>query len=146
MEPNVNGVIRNYQTIYLAGLQAIKPPIECTIDIFNAAMIKVQNSLVGLVENFDASMVKFEEALKCRNIALDLSYIKQNVGSESSNVAGNETSYIAEELGDFFKEVLKKNSYDLALYCAVSQLYEKEQLNDFPVKLADFKKRCSRLS
>jgi hypothetical protein len=146
MEPNVNGVIRNYQTIYLAGLQAKKPPLECTVDIFNAAISKVQNSLVGLVEEFDASMVKFEEFLKTRNINLDLSYTRQNVSSESSTIIGNELPYIAEELGDIFKLVLSNNSYDLALYCAATQLFRKCQSNDFPEKLADFKKRCAQLS
>lgn len=146
MEPNVNGVIRDYQTIYLAGLQARKPPIECTVDIFNAAMLKVQTSLVGLVENFDASMVRFEESLKSRNIAVDLSYIKQNASSESTTVAGNVTSYIAEELGDIFKLVLSKNSYDLALYRAAAQLLEKVEDDEFPEKLAEFTKRCAQLS
>jgi hypothetical protein len=146
MEPNVNGVIRNYQTIYLAGLQAKRPPLECTVDIFNAAITKVQNSLVGLVEEFDASMVKFEEFLKTRNIELDLSYTRQNVSSESATVIGNELPYIAEELGDIFKLVLSNNSYDLALYCAATQLFRKDQSNDFPEKLADFKKRCAQLS
>lgn len=146
MEPDVNGVIRDYQTIYLAGLQARKPPIECTVDIFNAAMLKVQSSLVGLVENFDASMVRFEASLKSRNIEVDLSYIKQNVSSESTTVAGNATSYIAEELGEVFNHVLSRNSYDLALYCAATQLFEKEQVNGFAEKLAEFKQRCAQLS
>lgn len=146
MDPNVNGVIRNYQTIYLAGLQARKTANECTLDAFNAAMIKLQNCLVGLVEKFDASMIQFEESLKMRNIELDLSYIKQNVGSEKSSINGNDVAYIAQELGDIFKDVLDNNSYDLALYCAATQLHEKEQVNEYPGKLADFKKRCAQLS
>jgi hypothetical protein len=146
MEPTVNGVIRNYHTVYLAGLQSRKPPVECTLDTFNSAMIKVHSSLVGLVEKFDASMVKFEESLKSRNIDLDLSYIKQNVNTERSTVAGSEISYIAEELGDLFKEVLNKNSYDLALYSAAAQQLENEQCNEYSGKLADFEKRCAQLA
>lgn len=146
MEPNVNGVIRNYQTIYLAGLQSAYKTNDCTADVFSAAMVKVQNSLVGLVEQFDASMIKFEAALERRDIDIDLSYIKQNIGSERSTASGNAVSFIAEELGDIFKEVLSKNSYDLALYCAVTQLLEKEQVSEYPDKLADFKRRCAHLS
>lgn len=146
MEPNVNGVIRNYQTIYLAGLQSTYKTNDCTADVFSAAMVKVQNSLVALVEQFDASMIKFEAALKRRDIDIDLSYIKQNIGSERSTASGNAVSFIAEELGDIFKEVLSKNSYDLALYCAVTQLLEKEQVSEYPDKLADFKRRCAHLS
>lgn len=145
MDPNVNGVIRNYQTIYLAGLHAIKPSRECTVEAFNVALVKLQSSLVGLVEEFDASMIKFEEFLKRRNIELDLSYIKQNVNIERSLVYGKEVSYIAEQLGDTFDEVLSKNSYDLALHCAATQLLEKEQVEDYSLKLADFKERCARL-
>jgi hypothetical protein len=146
MEPNVNGVIRNYQTIYLAGLQSTYKTNDCTADVFSAAMVKVQNSLVGLVEEFDASMIKFEAALKRRDIDIDLSYIKQNIGSERSTASGNAVSFIAEELGDIFKEVLSQNSYDLALYCAVTQLLEKEQVGEYPDKLAEFKRRCAHLS
>ena len=109
-------------------------------------MVRVQNSLVGLVEEFDASMIKFEAALKKRDIDVDLSYIKQNIGSERSTASGNAVSFIAEELGDIFKEVLSKNSYDLALYCTVTQLLEKEQVSEYPDKLADFKRRCAHLS
>jgi hypothetical protein len=144
MDPEVNRTIRNYQTIYLAGVHTRKASQECTLDIFNAAMVKAKNSLVGLVEKFDASMIKFEESLKKRSIELDLSYMRQNVSSEKSKSNGNEISYIAEELGDIFKEVLSENSYDLALYCAVTQLFEEEDIKDCSDKLADFKRRCGK--
>ena len=145
MEPKINRTIRNYQTIYLAGAHTRKMSSECTLDIFNAAILKVQNSLVGIVEKFDMSMIKFEEALKKRGIEVNLSYIKQNVGSEKSQPSQNKVAFIAEELGDLFKEVLSKNSYDLALYCAVSQLFEKEEIEGYASKLADFQRRCAEL-
>lgn len=143
MDPKVNRTIRNYQTIYLAGAHTRKSSTACTLDVFNAAMVKVQNSLVGLVEKFDASMIKFEESLKKRSIELDLSYVRQNVANEKSR--SNGVSYIANTLGDGFKQVLDENSYDLALYCAVTQLFEKDDAEESAEKLADFRRRCARL-
>ena len=143
MDPEVNRTIRNYQTIYLAGTHTRKASKACTLDTLNAAMIKVQASLVGLVEKFDASMMKFEESLSKRGIELDLSYVRQNVTNEKPD--SNGIAYIAEELGDIFKRVLDENAYDLALYYAVNQLFEKDDMEDYSEQLADFKRRCARI-
>lgn len=116
---------------------------ECTLDIFNSAVLKVRTSLVGLVEKFDESTIRFEESLQKRSIELDLSDIKQNLSSERFKPNRNEISYMAEELADLFKEVLSNNSYDLALYCAVNQLFEKEVIHGYSDKLADLKRRCA---
>ncbi len=98
---------------------------------------------MGLVEKFDESMIRFEESLQKRNIELDLSDIKQNVSSERFKRNRNEISYTAEELADLFKEVLSSHAYDLALYCAVNQLFEKEVIHGYSDKLADLKRRCA---
>ena len=141
MDPEVNRTIRNYQTSYLAGDQTRKTSKVCTLNTFNAALNKAQHNLVGLVEKYDASMIKFEESLRKRGIELDLSYVRQNVTNGKST--SNGISYIAEELGDIFKLVLDENAYDLALYCAVTQLFEKEDIEDSSEKMADFKRRCA---
>jgi Sulfotransferase family len=145
MEPNVNAVIRNYQTVYLAGQQGVSPVQQCTASVYNIAMSKLQASLVGIVEQFDASMVRFEEAFKKRHVAIDLSYVKQNVGSEDTALNTDVVSFIAEALGDLLKEVLSNNAYDLALYCAATQQLEQEEVSAYPDKLAEFKTRCARL-
>jgi hypothetical protein len=145
MDPQVNRTIRNYQTVYLAGLHTREASKECTLDIFHTATTKLEDSLVGLVEQFDMSMIRFEEFLKNRGLDVDLSYTKQNVSSEDSKPSGNKVSYIAQELGDVFDDVLSNNAYDLALHNAATQLFEKPNIQNYPEKLADFKHRCARL-
>lgn len=146
MDPQVARVVRNYQTIYLAGIKAQGPSAECTFDTFSAAMIKLKSCLFGLVEKFDVSMIKFEESLKKQNIDVDLSYIAQNVGSENHKSNGSMVSYIAEELGEVFEDVLSNNAYDLALYYAANQLFEENPVKEYLAKLGDFKRRCAQLS
>jgi hypothetical protein len=145
MDPKINRTIRNYQTAYLAGSHIRKESKECSLDTFSAATLTARDSLVGLVENFDLSMIQFEETFRNRGIELDLSYVKQNVSNEVPKSYGNEIEYIARELGDVLEDVVSKNAYDLALYCVVTEKLEKAYIQDYSNKLLDFRRRCAEL-
>jgi len=102
---------------------------------------------IGLVEAFDESMVLFEELLKPVFPDLNLAYVIQNVLQKKQSIKErieNLRSQLGEEL---FEILLAKNNKDLLLYEIVKgHFYERiNNIENFPEKLQDFRKRCSEL-
>lgn len=149
MEPSVGRTIRDYQVAYLAYGCKVRNSQSVGLKHFSAAAERFgDGSLVGVVEDFDRSLVVFEKQLGKHFPNIDLSYVRQNttrsVGSEQRNI-----NYLARELGDeVFELLVENNSFDLALYrMAKEGLVQKiSDIEGFEVHLEDFRNRCDQLS
>jgi len=138
--------IRNVHTMRFAGEDRGTPP--ATQEDFNKAVKTLKRCpSIGLVEEFDTSMVLFEEQLKPVFPNLDLSYIKQNVHQMPQSVE-KRIRKLREQLGDeLFKILLAKNEKDVRLYAMFkASFYKKvQEIDNFSDKLQNFKKRCAAL-
>ena len=149
MLPSVAHTIRNYQTLYLAGSHGLANDRDMALQYFPQALETVGgDSLIGLVERYDETMVVLEDALKGSFPQLDLSYVAQNVSkSKSRKDATRDTvAQSLEDLGDLQRAVIDNNSFDLALYQTVTQRLESRILgvDRFDEKLAEFQQRCQQ--
>lgn len=150
MQPDVARTIRNYQTLYLAGRHHPTDNAEIARHYFGVALAKIASSaFVGVVERYDESMVVLEEQLRSIFPDIDLSYVRQNVSvSPSVGQAGERiVAEVMSELGDLQKQVIDENSFDLALYQSGSAALQSriEGMENFALKLANFRQRCARL-
>ena len=151
MQPDVPATIRNYQTRYLAGFHVRSPHLEITPQAFGEAITHLRKgAVVGIVENYDESMVVIEDYFRRQSIELDLSYVRQNTGSSyASGNAAARTAALANELDQETLDcVLRENSLDLALYYeAKTKLSECcNKIDNFSGKLLDFRARCRALN
>ena len=151
MQADVARTIRNYQTVYLAGRHGATADADIAARFFAQALENLGSSpLVGTVEDYDRTMVLFEETLKTRFPQIDLSYIAQNVSGgkipPGSDTGDEAVARILTDLGGLQKQVIDENSFDLALYqAAVHRMNSRvDQIADFTDKLADFRARCQR--
>lgn len=149
MLPDVARTIRNYQTLYLAGNHAATADSHIATIDFPEAMRTIQgDSLVGLVERYDESMVMLEEQLRPWFADIDLSYVVQNAGKSRKRGAASHdvVARTLEELGDLQQTVIDQNSFDLALYQLAGQRLQSriDQIPGFERKLEAFRERCRR--
>ncbi|RLA44088.1 MAG: hypothetical protein DRQ97_11860, partial [Gammaproteobacteria bacterium] len=86
MQPGVARTIRNYQTRYLAGHHTRSSATDIPSRCFTEALATINNdvALVGLVEQYDKSMVVLEESLRVFFPAIDLSYVAQNIAAKKT--------------------------------------------------------------
>jgi hypothetical protein len=151
MLPDVAHTIRNYQTLYLAGIHGLASERDIALRYFPVALETVRSdSLIGLVDRYDESMVVLEDNLKECFADIDLAYVAQNV-SKSKRGRTTRQDAVAntlEELGDLQCTVIDKNSFDLALYQLVSERLDSRirDIARFDEKLEDFQERCQRLT
>ncbi|PID54764.1 MAG: hypothetical protein CR978_02040 [Gammaproteobacteria bacterium] len=150
MQHDVSRTIRNYQTVYLAGFHRRASNALLALKCFSDAIETFKAvPLIGLVEDYDTSMVVFESVLKQDFPELDLAYVAQNV-TQPTRVAADtdqEVASVLAELGDLAKTVIDENSYDLALYQLVKARLGSQTaaIADFSDRLAAFNQRCDAL-
>ena len=148
MAPGTPRTIRNYQTIYLAGVHNYSEDFEPGPGIFGTAMKTVRNSpLIGIVERYDESMVVIEHYLREALPALDLSYIRQNVTRRGWLRRDSSAASVLRRLGNLANTVVNNNSLDLALYQLVNRRLDDmiDRIEDFAARLGDFRSRCDAL-
>jgi len=150
MMPTVAHTVRNYQTLYLAGHHGLAADADLAGSYFPLACKSIyQDTLVGVVDRYDESMVVLEESLRRYFAEIDLAYVPQNVsrGKRRKASADEVVAGTLAELGDLQKQVIDHNSYDLALYqLAVSNLEARiSGIEGFSGKLSIFRERCQRL-
>ena len=149
MQRKVAPTIRNFQARYLAGCF---PPLHeklSELDYFSLALeVLRQNPFIGIVEQYDQSMVMLEDLLQPEFPGLDLAHVPQNVtrrrlGAESAR----DVSAVLDSLGDLQERVIEHNSFDLALYEAAMSLFRDrlEALDDLQGRMKDFRARCKAL-
>ena len=150
MRPKVAPTIRNFQSRYLSG--RLPPRYEkcADLDYFELAMQTLEQvPCMGIVENYDESMVLFEQQLGNDFPDIDLAHTPQNVsGNGLSKLDHDERiSRLMAELGSLQGRVLEANSFDLALYEAARHRFFKrlDAIDGFPDRLHRFRKRCATL-
>ena len=120
MRPDVPSTIRNMQIRYLtSGYSEDQFSGENTR--FELAKEFINNTpMIGVVEDFDQSMVVFEQYLLSKGFDhIDLTYQKQNVSSSSGQLMTIQESLgkLETTLGsDLYLEVCEKNQDDLRLF------------------------------
>ena len=152
MTSGVAPVIRNYQTLYLAGAHRLPPDREIGMAHFLDAIETLRgHALTGIVERYDESMVCFEEALRTSFPDIDLSYIPQNVSAATQRTVKCSTELGIRALREMDDElqssVLRHNGYDLSLYRMADELLDDRirSIDGFNRKLELFRERCERL-
>jgi hypothetical protein len=145
LTPEAGATIRNFQTRFLSGkLGRPRQPVD--EDDWQTARHRLDEIAVGLVDEFDTSMVLFEKRLRPVFPELDLAHVPQNVGQRSRDRDPGAELY--EELGaGLFDALLSANQYDFMLYeTARAVLHARRRsIEGFADCLAEYRSRCARL-
>lgn len=145
LRPDAPATVRNAQTIYCSGTGLGERPDS----IRHALELVESNSLIGLVDRYDESMVLFEEILREAFPELDLAYVMRNVSQKSGQAAAKDKrAEILEELGEVGDELIERNRHDLLIYKRAGELLDKRlgAVVDLERKLDEFRKRCQKLA
>lgn len=145
MESSSGAPIRNFQT-----RRCSQPPVRARAQVreedFSTVLHMLeQESLVGLVERYDESMVVFEEVLRPFYPSINLAYVKRNVTANRKATLDERIKDIRTSLGPDVAALLEEhNQWDQRLYeKANAKLSERIQsIPDFEERLVAFRKRC----
>lgn len=113
-------------------------------DLERAKEFAMNLSLLGIVEEFDASMILFETVLRPAFPTLDLSYVQQNVRQNRCIDTQERIACLRNEIGeDTYAMLLEGNSFDIELYEYALEIFKKRtgEMHDFGEKFAAFKSR-----
>lgn len=125
MKPEVPPTIRNIQTRYLTHNSVPRVEAMGNEHLESAINFVKSNQLVGIVEDFDRSMVIFDNELKPHFPKISLSYKKQNVTHTKQLSMEQKIDRIKSELGtDLYNKVLDENQLDIQLYRRASSIVE----------------------
>ncbi len=145
MKPDVGETIRNfYANRCLPPRKQRKEPFSEN-EILDAKKFISSIEMLGLVEQFDESMVVFEEFLKECNPYIDLSYVLQNVGQHIDESRDERIKKLRDAVGEeTFKVLKEKNKEDIDLYNYVKKEFKLRvsKISNFNEKLQSFRKRC----
>lgn len=148
MDHRGGGVVMNYQIKYCSG----RPGTDIS-DAFisNTADYLANNTLTGIVDRFDESMVYFEEKLGANFPNIDLSYVRQNVSRKkflAPQKVEKKVEAVLKELKEGAAVLEKNNRADIELYALANKALDEqiEKIANFDSKLSDFQRRCKQLS
>lgn len=147
MRPDVGATIRSFQVRYCSG-GVRRAKIDHT-DFEKAARSLIDTPLVGIVEQYDESMVLFEEAIRPLFPEIDLAYVAQNTGKRRKKSLEERVQSIKDMLSDETVDEFKLyNEAEFKLYDFATDLLTLRQkaINDFEGKLERFRDRCERLA
>ena len=149
MRPDVNPTIRDYQLRYCLSKAYENKSID--IETYNLAINKLaKNTVMGVVDRYDESMVVFEDKLRPAFPNINLAYVIQNEGRKSKveESVAVKAEKIITELGICSKQLIEQNQMDLKLYTYANKRLDQMimDIDDFDKKYLDFKSRCSLLS
>jgi len=120
-EPDVPKVISNYQTAYLSDKPLSRKREKVNLDVFLSAIenIKSKDTLIGTVEQFDASFNYISKQLNQFFPEYSFSYKVKNV----KRTRGPKEKYqeALYELKPVLADVIENNSYDIALHKLASE-------------------------
>lgn len=149
MRARVGGVIRNYQTLYLAGATARRSEAKFGLGVFGRAMATLRAvSDIGIVDRYDESIVLIEQAWRSHFPELNLAYIRQNASRRTdSGSVETKVQKVLSRLEGQQQQLIDSNSLDLAIYHLVNQRLDTRiaQYPDFEQHLTDFRARCAAL-
>ena len=142
MQPDVGGTIRNFHISRCLPADRSKNDHLTQEDVLAAKEYVDSVDMLGMVDQFDESMVLFAEYLQSIGLNMNLSYKVQNVGQYRKSNSDSVVEEIHNEIGDdTFNLLMEKNKQDLDLYEYVRQLFDKrkKQAADFQKKLVSYK-------
>lgn len=141
-----NLVMRNFQVVYLTKQNFLD--VADMKDYYFALEILKTIPIVGVVERMDESLVVAENTLSSYFENIDLSYIKQNVSPDRFGSLEERICFEKERIGDNLAEHLtESNRLDIALHEDANKILDDRirLIDDFEVKLSDFRIRCKKL-
>ncbi len=149
MRDDVPPTIRNFHIFKIQS-----PTVSWKNEIASNCLVQSKkqvekNSLIGFIENFDESMVLFENTLLKYFPNINLSYLKQNIGQKNKNSIENRIERIRKEIGKkTFELLLENNDLDMHLYEYAKRFFKNRllQINNFENHMADFRNRCSLIN
>ena len=148
MEPASTAVIRNFQTLYLMGRSA-SPNKLIGDDDFGALVESLaDHPLLGIVDQYDESMVLIEKELRKTYPQIDLSYVRRNVTTGRKEDLDGRIHDVYGKLGGGLSELLIENNYwDIKLYNEAKKIINNRisQTERFHEQLCVFQKRCQEL-
>ena len=130
MSDKVSPTIRNMHVRYLTR-NSLKSSENLSEEyLLLAKKFVLNNQLIGIVEEFDKSMVVFSSALKKTRFNIDFSYKRQNVTDNKKMSFSKQISKLKLELGgNLYQEVTDKNMLDIKLYDYTTQILEQRYLS-----------------
>jgi hypothetical protein len=149
LEAGVPRTIRDYQAGNITGNHDLSPAKEPPSSWLATASARLEQAAgVGVVDRYDESMVVLEAALKPAFPDIDLAYVRQNVTqTDTERSIDDKVEATLRRLGDQAGEVLRQNSFDLALYRQANLRLDAAlaQLPDAEARLEEFRERCQAL-
>lgn len=149
LDAGVPRTIRDYQTGNITGGHDHAPaqdPPPTWLSIASDRLLSLTGA--GVVDRYDDSMIVLEAALKPTFPTLDLAYVRQNVSQvDAQDSIEARVESTLERLGDLAGEILRQNSFDLALYRQANLRLDAAlaDLTDLAERRADFDGRCKAL-
>lgn len=174
LEPENPAVLRNYQTRFCAGILG-RAKFPVTDANFRAALELLDSvQLLGVVDNYDCSMVVFEHHLAQQGMSVNLAYVHQNAGrygagwrgklkhllgrapaaqpfrqqDRGAEATSRRAAWVLEQLRpELGTRLLEANQHDLRLHQeAQARLGARSALlPDFQQRVAEFHRRCALL-
>lgn len=122
MEPGIPKVIFDYQTLYIGAEGKRKPDQVVDLSIFKNAIERLnsENTLVGVVEEFDSSFEYIADSLKTYFPETNFKYKKKNINNSNSTDDKYHQALI--QLKNVLPEIINGNMFDLALYKAARDI------------------------
>jgi hypothetical protein len=123
LRDDVPKTIRNFHTAYLTA--CVPGRLDRTMDqlLEKAIELVERTPLVGLVEQFDASMAYFKPVMEVDFPGIDLSYEIQNSSRGAPASVEESVNRVREDLGEsLYAQFLEKNDADIKLYAAAESI------------------------
>lgn len=145
MDSGSPATIRNCQTIFLSG-DGPNPNNIVEKYIKASSLVNNKNCLIGVVDNFDCSMMLFEKQLKEFFPDLSLAYVRKNVTDMEVDLELDvKVEQVLAQLDNHLRQmVVDSNKYDSLLYHEVCMRMKKDITNfkNFEVEMESFLNRC----
>jgi hypothetical protein len=126
MRASVASTIRDMQVRYLTRNSNKDREVLTEEHFMSACQFVDGNSLIGLVERFDQSMLLFSKYLASIGVDMNFSYQKQNVSNTPKAGKTQQIDSLKDDLGaSLYQTLVEKNSMDLRLYEYFDQLLTK---------------------
>jgi len=152
MKPNVAPTIRDMQVRYLTQTSCRKSEQLNDLHYRAALSYLKENMLIGIVDEFDWSMVVFDHYLSEHDVEIDFSYKKQNVSREKQFTKEKKLEDSLEELrrdlGEpLYSKLLHNNQMDLKVHDVGKKLLKErfESIPEHKISLEKLRRKCSQL-
>jgi len=147
MLPNSSATIRNMHVRFLTANSQLSGELGSG-HLEQAKKYIQSNPLIGLVEEFDQSMVVFEQHFGQLGLPLDFTYIKQNITKIKDQSDRERLNDLQSDLGEeLYAQLLANNKLDMELYSFALGVLSKRfsSLSNAEAKLNDLIVKCETI-